>query len=109
MAISVASKNNIPIINLGNTEDLNWIISLLGIEKKLIDIGNEMILFKNTFNKDITESLNLWLEDKLNIKDEYDFLNKYLPVHLKSNIITVSNDSIIGNSRLEYYIRKNNG
>lgn len=34
---------------------------------------------------------------------------KFIPLHLKSNIITVVNNELIGNNKLEYYTRKSNG
>ena len=68
LAISVASNNNVPIINLGNTDDLNRILNILGLEIALIDfdkiLGDEDTMFKLLYNKSLFSSFKDYFENK---------------------------------------------
>ena len=68
LAISVASKNNIPIINLGNEYDLNIVLNILELEIVLVDfdkiLGDEDTMFKLLYNKSLFSSFKDYFENK---------------------------------------------
>lgn len=93
LAISVASKNNVPIINLGNTDDLNRILNILGLEIVLIDFDKildlEDSMFKVCYNKSLFHSFKDYFENKEVSEEVKYFIVNNISDNIYNNLMGV--------------------
>lgn len=93
LAISVASKNNVPIINLGNTDDLNMVLNILGLEIALIDFDKvldlEDSMFKVCYNKSLFHSFKDYFENKEIVEEVKYFIVNNISDNIYDNLVGV--------------------
>lgn len=93
LAISVASKNNVPIINLGDEYDLNMILNILGLEIVLIDFDKildlEDSMFKVCYNKSLFHSFKDYFENKEVSEEVKYFIVNNISDNIYNNLMGV--------------------